>query len=136
MFPVAVLNDLVSNAANEKNETVSSFARRAGRHAAEEAAGTVLKFFMLLMTVPALLGKATRIFSSIYDRGRLFVADQGDHTATLHLEDFPSTAVGCARISGWIERIAELTGAKDVRTDHPRCISRNDPICEWKASWR
>jgi hypothetical protein len=136
VFPVAVLNEIVISAANLKNEAVPSFARRAGRHAAEQAAGTVLKFFMLLMTVPALLGKATRIFSSIYDRGRFSVAHQADHAATLHLEDFPSTPVGCARISGWIERIAEMTGAKDVRVDHTKCVAKTDSLCEWKAVWR
>lgn len=53
VFPVAVLNEIVISAANLKNEAVPSFARRAGRHAAEQAAGSVLKFFMLLMTASA-----------------------------------------------------------------------------------
>jgi uncharacterized protein (TIGR02265 family) len=116
-------------------ETIEAFARRAGREAAGDAVKGIYRFFALVMTPPALLGKAAQMWSSLYNRGELRVEDQTDKSAHIRLANFPSEPAGCARVTGWMERMAELTGVKDVQVVQTRCFAKGAPACEWKVTW-
>ena len=133
--PVHVLNQFTEAAAKAKGEPVEEFGRRAGREAASDAIKGIYRFFALVLTPPALLSKAATMWSSLYSGGKLSVADQSDRGATIRLSEFPSEVPGCARITGWIERMAELTGAKNVRVTQTQCAAKGAPLCEWKVSW-
>jgi hypothetical protein len=134
--PVSLLNRVTAEAARAKGESLDSFARRAGREAAGEAVKGIYRFFALVLTPSALLSKASQMWSSIYNRGRLNVVDQTDNGARIELLDFPSEVAGCARFYGWIEKMAELTGAKDIVITKTRCFARGDRNCEWQLRWR
>jgi uncharacterized protein (TIGR02265 family) len=134
--PVHMLNRLTEEAAKAKGETVDKFARRAGREAASDAVKGIYRFFALVMTPPALLGKAAQMWSSLYNRGELRVENQTEGSARIRLANFPSEAAGCARITGWMERMAELTGAKDIAVEQTNCFTKGAPCCEWTIKWR
>ena len=135
-IPVRLLNRVTEEAAKVKGETLDVFARRAGREAAAEAVRGIYRFFALVLTPAALLSKASQMWSSIYNRGRLVVAEQTEKTARIELRDFPSEAAGCARLFGWIEKMAEMTGAKDIAINKTKCVARGDGHCEWQLRWR
>jgi hypothetical protein len=135
-IPVHLLNRLTEEAASAKEEPLDAFARRAGRDAAEEAVKGIYRYFALVLTPPALLSKASQMWSAIYDRGELRVEGQSDQGACIRLVDFPSEAAGCGRMAGWIERMAELTGAKEVTFEHDPCAARGGPYCEWTVRWK
>ena len=134
-IPVHVLNQLTEEGAKARGETVEQFARRAGREAAADAIKGIYRFFALVMTPASLLAKASQMWSALYNRGQLQVADQTDHGATIKLLDFPSEVGGCSRTTGWIERMAELTGVKDVRIQQTQCYAKGAPHCEWSITW-
>jgi uncharacterized protein (TIGR02265 family) len=134
-IPVHVLNVFTEEAAKAKGEPVDQFARRAGREAASDAVKGIYRFFALVLTPPALLSKASQMWSSLYNRGELKVEDQTAGSAKIRLINFPSEAAGCARITGWMERMAELTGAKNVTVQQTKCFSKGAPNCEWTVSW-
>ena len=134
--PVALLNRVTEAAARAKGEALDPFARRAGREAAGEAVRGIYRFFALVLTPAALLSKASQMWSSIYNRGKLVVAEQTEKSARIELLDFPSEVSGCARLSGWIEKMAELTGAKDITINKTKCVARGDANCEWQLRWR
>ena len=133
--PVASLNRLTEEAAKAKGEPVDQFARRAGREAAGDAVKGIYRFFALVLTPPALLSKASQMWSSLYNRGELKVEDQTANSARIRLADFPSEAAMCARVTGWIERMAEMTGAKNVRVEQTQCYAKGDRDCEWRIQW-
>src|ERR1051325_9931919 len=135
-IPVTVLNKFTEEAAKIKGEPVEQFARRAGREGASDAVKGIYRFFALVLTPPALLSKAGQMWSSLYNRGELKVANQTEHGATIKLLNFPSELPGCARITGWIERMAELTGAKNVRVQQTQCYAKGAPHCEWSVHWQ
>jgi hypothetical protein len=135
-IPVHLLNHFTEEAARVRNEPVETFARRAGREAAGDAVKGIYRFFALVLTPAALLSKGAQMWSALYNRGQLQVLDQTDKSATIRLADFPSELPGCARITGWIERMAEMTGVKNVSIEQTRCFAKGDPQCEWKVSWR
>jgi predicted hydrocarbon binding protein len=133
--PVFMLNRLTEEAAKVKGESLDQFARRAGREAASDAVKGIYRFFAMILTPPALMGKASQMWSSLYNRGEMKIANQTDHGATIRIVDFPSEASGCARITGWIERMAELTGVKNVAVQQTQCYTKGAPCCEWNVKW-
>jgi uncharacterized protein (TIGR02265 family) len=135
-IPVHVLNVFTEEAAKAKNEPVDQFARRAGREAASDAVKGIYRFFALVLTPPALLSKASQMWSSLYNRGELKVEDQTANSARIRLVNFPSELAGCARITGWMERMAELTGAKNVNVQQTQCFAKGQPNCEWIVKWQ
>jgi predicted hydrocarbon binding protein len=134
--PVHILNALTTEAAKAKGESLDVFARRAGREAASDAVKGIYRFFALILTPAALLSKASSMWSSLYNRGQMRIENQTDRGATIKLLDFPSEAAGCARITGWIERMAELTGVKNVRVQQTQCYAKGAPHCEWNVTWQ
>lgn len=133
--PVHMLNRFTEEAAKARGEEVDAFARRAGREAAGDAVRGIYRFFALVMTPPALLGKAGQMWSSLYNRGELRVEDQTDTSARIRLANFPSEPAGCARVTGWIERMAELTGVKNVSVQQAQCYAKGAQCCEWTVNW-
>ncbi len=134
-IPVQLLNRITEAAARLKGETVDQFGRRAGREAAGDAVKGIYRFFALVLTPAALLGKASQMWKALYNRGELRVSEQTDHGATVQLLDFPSEIAGCSRVTGWIERMAELTGAKNVHIQQTQCYAKGAPHCEWSITW-
>jgi predicted hydrocarbon binding protein len=133
--PVHMLNRFTEEAARVKGETLEAFARRAGREGASDAVKGIYRFFALVMTPPAILSKAGQMWSSLYNRGELRVDDQTDKSARIRLSNFPSEIAGCSRVTGWIERMAELTGVKDVKVEQTKCFAKGEPACEWTIRW-
>ena len=134
-IPVVVLNRMTEEAAKIKGEPVDAFARRMGREAAADAVKGIYRFFALVLTPTALLSKASQMWTSLYNRGDMRVEYLTDHGATIKLLDFPSELAGCSRITGWIERMAQLTGVKDIRIQQTQCYAKGAPHCEWSITW-
>lgn len=134
-IPVSVLNRMTEEAAKQRGEPVEAFAKRAGREGASDAVKGVYRFFALVLTPTALLSKASQMWSSLYNRGEMRVENQTDRGATIKLLNFPSEIAGCARITGWIERMAEMTGVKNIRIQQTQCYAKGAPHCEWSITW-
>jgi uncharacterized protein (TIGR02265 family) len=134
--PVHFLNRLTEEAAKVRNEPLEQFARYAGREAAGEAVKGIYRFFALVLTPAALLSKASQMWSSLYNRGNMRVDEQTDTSARIRIHDFPSEVAGCERVTGWIERMAEMTGAKDIHVQQTSCYARGGECCEWRVRWR
>jgi uncharacterized protein (TIGR02265 family) len=134
-LPVPMLNRFTEEAAKAKGESLESFGRRAGREAASDAIKGIYRFFALVMTPPALLSKASAMWSSLYNRGELRVDEQTETSARIRLLNYPSEPAGCARFYGWLERMAELTGAKKIQVHKTLCVTRGEECCEWKMRW-
>jgi hypothetical protein len=46
-----------------------------------------------------------------------------------------STPEFCERILGWMERTMELSGARNLRANHVRCLHRGDDVCRFQGDW-
>ena len=134
--PVHMLNRFTEEAARVKREPVEAFARRAGREGASDAVKGIYRFFALVLTPPALLSKASHMWSSLYNRGEMRIDQQSDTSARIRILNFPSEAAGCARVTGWIERMAELTGVKQIKVEQTQCFALGAECCEWRVTWR
>lgn len=134
-IPVHMLNRFTEEAAKAKGVSVTEFAQSVGREGASDAVKGIYRFFALVLTPTALLAKASQMWSSLYNSGQMLIEDQTDHSATIRIVEFPSELAGCSRITGWIERMAEMTGAKNIVVQHPKCFTNGAPACEWTVTW-
>lgn len=135
VVPVHMLNVVTEEAARVKGETLEVFARRAGREAASDAVKGIYRFFAMVLTPHALLSKASQMWSSLYSRGELRVDSETDTSARLRLVNYPSEPANCIRVTGWIERMAEMTGRKQVEVTQTQCFAKGAPHCEWIVKW-
>ena len=54
----------------------------------------------------------------------------------LRFNDFPDMSKGVeGRISGWIERALEISGAKDINFKTAKSVTQKDPYTELHISW-
>ena len=135
-IPVHMLNVFTEEAAKAKGEPLEQFARRAGREAAGDAVKGIYRFFALLLTPAALLSKGGHMWGALYNRGKMVIEDSTPKSAWIRLLDFPSEVAGCSRTTGWIEKMAELTGVHDLKVDQTQCFAKGAPNCEWRLSWK
>ncbi|HJQ38546.1 MAG TPA: hypothetical protein VKB93_15515 [Thermoanaerobaculia bacterium] len=136
LFPLAAVNRFTIAAAREKGLPPEVFGRRVGRYAAETAVRGPMRYLAALLTPAALLARASRLWSTIYSRGEMSVEVNEPAHAVLVLKDFPSEDVGCGRITGWMEKLTELTRVKDVHARHIDCVARGAAVCRWDVRWR
>jgi hypothetical protein len=71
-----MLDRFIEEAARAKGESLDDFALRAGREAAADAIRGIYRFFAMVLTPPALLGKASQMWGSLFNRGEMRVEDQ------------------------------------------------------------
>ena len=134
--PVWVLNRVTEEAATVLGEDIDAFARRVGRQGATDAFKGVYRFFAVVLTPATMLSKTSQMWSTLYNRGDLVVENQTENSATLRLVDYPTERVNCLRLTGWIERVGEITGMQDVRIEQTSCYALGAPECRWDLKWK
>src|SRR5437762_7907041 len=70
-IPIWVLNEMATQAARAKGTSLETFARQAGREAANDAVKGIYRFFALTMTPTSLLTKASTMWSTLNNRGTM-----------------------------------------------------------------
>jgi hypothetical protein len=128
------LNRLTVEAAKAKGETLDHFGRRAGAAELRDALG-VYRFFTVVLTPTALLKKASSLWSTVHSHGAMSVENVTDNSARIRLAMFPSEEAHCARLTGWIEGLGDMTGVRIVRVNHDVCLTRGGVDCQWELQW-
>ena len=70
-----------------------------------------------------------------FDVGRLDVIENSKGRTVVRLLDFNISPVHCNYLAGYFVGAAELSGAKDVKIEETKCISRGDPYHEFVLTW-
>ena len=106
------------------------------RFAADRNLPTLYRFFYSVSSVSFILSMASRLWRVNYDAGELKV-DSSANEATLSIVGFPEPhRVHCLSVLGWASRSAELSGAKEVVTDEPKCRARGEDACVLHLRWK
>ena len=134
-IPLSFVNELTVVAAQVKGEPLSSFARRSGRFAADFGMKGVYRFLVRALQPGFALSKATSVFSTVNERGRLEATRDGDKAAIVKLLDLKAELAMCERIHGWLERLNQMTGVKNTVVEQTKCCSRGADHCEWIVRW-
>lgn len=128
------LNHLTVAAAAAKGEALDSFGRRAGAAELRDALG-IYRFLTSVLTPTALLRKASTMWSTVHSHGAMTLDAETDDSARIRLAGFPSEEAHCARLTGWMEGLGAMTGARRVVVVHDVCLARGDADCQWQLRW-
>lgn len=135
-YPVRLVNRLTVDAARIAGRPLPEFARAAGRFNATEGIKGVYRFFARMMKPDALLAKAATMWSTMNLAGSLSMKKHSERGGVLWLTDYPEPdEVMCYRITGWMEQILDLAGAKESTVTHTLCRARGGQVCEWQVTW-
>lgn len=134
-YPISILNTLTVEGAKAAGESMPEFARRAGRFSAKEGVQGVYRVFVRILSPTAIVGKAAAMWSTMNTSGKMAAEQTGPNSAVIKLTGFAApNQVMCARVTGWIEQLAEMSGVNPT-VKHTKCAAENATQCEWTLSW-
>jgi hypothetical protein len=110
--------------------------RELGRYSARVNLPTLYRIFYQFGSVRFILGKATAVWSELYDSGRAYTRDVGPKEVAIFIEDFETPhAALCLSVLGWIEATVSVSGAKLVSSEEVACRLRGDKACELRVRY-
>ena len=135
-YPVSFLLDLMRATKAEFGASMPDLYARMGRSSADYSLTTVYSMVFKVSSPQWIISRASAVFSSYYDSGKMSVSENGKGSAVLEIADFAEPAPEfCERIRAWCGRVLEHCGAKAVRVEHTQCRCRGDATCRFKAAW-
>jgi predicted hydrocarbon binding protein len=111
-------------------------ARELGRYAAEQDLKTIHRMFLRLANPAYALEKCVELWRRYNTTGQWSVERPAPNhvRATLRGWGERDTAT-CARLTGHLERLLELVGARNATVEHSRCVARGDEACVFEGKW-
>jgi hypothetical protein len=106
-----------------------------GRYEAERDLTTIHRFFLKFTNPAFIVEKTADYWKRFHDTGQWKVVREGDMViGTLENWGIVDAAM-CRELVGYLGRVLELVGAKNVLMEHPRCRGRGDPACYFQGRW-
>ncbi len=115
---------------------VKKGAWESGRYSAEMALTGIYKFFIMAASPFFIISKASKILSTYYQPSEIVVVEKGENWVLVDITRFeePSVIIEC-RICGWIERALEISGAKNVKVNVRKTMTKGDDVTQLYMSW-
>lgn len=106
-----------------------------GRFEAERNLTTIHRVFLRFTNPAFIVEKTSEYWKRFHDTGTWNVA-RDDHGVSAVLDGWGVVdAALCRELVGYLTRLLDLVGAKNVVVEHPKCRGRTDPQCLFKARW-
>jgi hypothetical protein len=118
------------------NNDVELGAWESGRYSAEMALHGIYKFFIMAASPFFIISKESKILSTYYNPSEIVVVEKGDNWVLVDITRFEEPSVIIEhRICGWIERALEISGAKNVKVNVRKTMTKGDDVTEMYMSW-
>jgi hypothetical protein len=106
-----------------------------GRYEAERDLTTIHRIFLRFTNPAFIVEKTGEFWKRFHDTGEWKVEREPNGVAgTLEGWGCVDHAL-CRELVGYLSRVLELVGAKNVVFEHPRCRARGDGQCFFRARW-
>jgi predicted hydrocarbon binding protein len=107
-----------------------------GRFGADRDLNTITRAFLKLASPSYVLEKTAEYWSRFHDYGSWKIVRNNNREITATLTDTPfDNELFCRELCGYILRLLELVGAKNIQIAHTLCKGRGDAVCEFKGGW-
>lgn len=136
-YDAALLYDLMRAMAAESSGDPRDLYRTLGRQSCDDGLNTVYRVFFKVGTPSFMLKFTIQVWSNYYSEGKMALVEGGQQAAYLRIEGARSVDEAmCYRVTGWLERALELSGARSIHMAHSSCVHTGSGACEWKAAWQ
>ncbi len=122
-------------AATELSPSIPNVRLAIGRSSAEHDLTLIHRAFLRLANPSFVLEKSTEYWSRFHDQGRWTIQRLPNGTIAT-LEDWVIDEGFCTTLIGYVTRMFELVGARDVHFEHTKCRVRGHASCEFVGRWR
>ncbi len=107
-----------------------------GRFSAEYALKGFYKAYIKVATPQALTKRASQIFSTYYRPSSMRIDDISEKKTILKITEFSEMdEIVEMRILGWIEKILEICGCRNINLNVVKSLCRGDSVSEIEGSW-
>lgn len=108
-----------------------------GRYEAERDRSFVQGLFLRMASPAWAVRMVAEYWGNFHDSGRWTVRREGEHLLHGVLEDIGVVdAALCAELTGYVARVMEFAGGKNVTMTHPACRARGAEACDFELSWQ
>jgi len=106
-----------------------------GRYEAERDLTTIHRVFLRFTNPAFIVEKTGEFWKRFHDTGEWKVTRENNGVAGV-LEGWGCVDHAlCRELGGYLTRVLELVGAKNVIVEHPKCRARGDVQCLFRARW-
>ena len=135
-YPYAAYGDLLAVVDRVLGRGDLSLMPEIGRFAARGDAGAGFKVVAFFTSVETLLRRSSLFWERYCDTGSFETTDVQAGSGIGMLKDFPDVAPShCHLLTGWIDGMARVAGAKTVAVEKTLCVHRGDRWCEYRGTW-
>ena len=106
-----------------------------GAWEAEQDFNRVLRVFLKILTPPQVFKAEARLWKHFQDSGR-WVMTPVDGGMNGELVDWEVDDALCQELSGYLVRLIQYTGGKDVVVRHGQCRARGAKTCLFEYRWK
>jgi len=127
----ARLEDVVATLASQGDK--SECLREIGRFSAQTnlGPGGVRRAYIREGDPHHVLAAVPGIYRTVYTMGKRTYERTGDRSAVIRGHD----SGNCSWAAGWLARVVELSGGRDVRAVEVQCQAAGAPHCEFRLGW-
>ncbi|MBW1807645.1 MAG: 4-vinyl reductase [Deltaproteobacteria bacterium] len=107
-----------------------------GRFDAEQDLTKIQRLFLRMANPAYVIEKAGQYWSRFCDFGEWQIERQGKNQASASLVKCSiADELYCLELSGYLNRLFEMVGAKNLQVEHTQCRARGDDKCSWVGKW-
>jgi len=135
-YPIGCLMRFMLEAEKQLGSQDPRLLQNMGRASCDEGLKGIYKIFLKVGSPGFTIDRASRVLSNYYDIGDLVVVERDERHVAAELRGFEQAGRPfCERIYGWMQRMLELTGVRNLRSAHSSCVHRGDAVCRFEGSW-
>ena len=107
-----------------------------GRFSAEYALGGFYRAYVKNATTQALTKRASQIFGAYYRPSSMRIENIGEKRTILKITEFPEMDIIVEmRILGWIEKVLEICGCRNINLNVVKSLCQGDSTSEIDVTW-
>lgn len=138
-YPTPLIKEIYQAIYDEFAEKHPDALYDCGRYGAQKSATGMLRFLMKNISVENLL-KRLQSFWKHYTKGGRVEAQEMEPEGNVRrmkfiVYDYNSGILGCQLMEGYIEEMANMVGAREVKVEKRKCLCKGDDFCSWHISW-
>ena len=135
-YPFSLLVAVMRGAKKEFGAGAPDIYRDIGGASADYSLSTVYKIFFKVGSPQFIIGRAATVYGNFYSSGEMKVLDSGKGFANVQITGFAEPCDEyCQRVWGWMVRMLELTGARNIKAVHSKCRLKGDALCLYNGTW-
>ena len=110
--------------------------REMGRDAARQDAGGMFRIVTFIVSPETAAARSGIFWERYYDTGKLVAEETRRGYLRVHIEGFPEISpLHCRLLSGWIEGLGAVWGARNTAIREIACARRGSPRCVFEGTW-